>query len=207
MTAAPYLGYRDATTSVSQKAGQAHLYVLYECGACHRVVIAYDQYPLGPLIKALDSRWDSVVWQLSEERWRLKTLPSQPGRLSEDIPEEIRGDLREARDTAGIAPGASILKSTAAIDRMLKQRGLTEGSICARLKDALDKGLLIQEMYDWADHVREQSNVERHADLNALPSTPESAAFCYDFAAMLADLWFVLPATLKRKVAETDEGA
>jgi hypothetical protein len=59
-------------------------------------------------------------------------------------------------------------------------------------------GVLTKHMADWAHDIRLDANDERHADEDAAPASPDDAKRCLEFAEVLADLLFVLPARVKR---------
>jgi hypothetical protein len=79
---------------------------------------------------------------------------------------------------------------------MLKAKGLKEGSVYARIKDATASNLITQGMADWANEVRLAANEQRHADENFEHSTVEDALV--EFALALGEFLFVLPALIER---------
>jgi len=117
--------------------------------------------------------------------------------LSGDIPDEPLDYLKQAAETLSSAR-ASVVMSAGAVDAMLKARGLTEGSLYARIGNAVTSTLLTKEMAEWAHDVRLDANDQRHADVKAIPPTTEDAKRCLEFAKALADILFVLPARVTR---------
>ncbi|QIE22595.1 DUF4145 domain-containing protein [Caballeronia sp. SBC2] len=117
--------------------------------------------------------------------------------FSGDIPEEPLVYLKQAAETLS-SPRASVVMSAGAVDALLKARGLTDGSLYARIGEAVKSTLLTKEMGEWAHDVRLDANDQRHADVKAIPPTTEDAKRCLEFAKALADILFVLPARVSR---------
>ena len=93
--------------------------------------------------------------------------------------------------------------SASAIDAMLKNRGLTKGTLYERIDLAAEQHLITTDMAKWAHQVRLDANDQRHADEAApLPTTPD-AERCFAFAVALAEVLFVLPARVTRGIEET----
>lgn len=123
--------------------------------------------------------------------------------VAESIPEKPRRLLSQAKDSL-VAPAGSVMLSASAIDAMLKERGLVEGSLHKRVGEAVRVHLITQDMADWAHHVRLDANDQRHADVDAPLPTIDDARKCLDFALALAEVLFVLPARVREgmRVAE-----
>jgi hypothetical protein len=79
------------------------------------------------------------------------------------------------------------------VDAMLKEKGLKEGSLSARIKQAAETHLITKELSSWAHEVRLEANDERHADENAQLPNELDAQRCIDFTKALAMFLFVLP--------------
>ena len=88
--------------------------------------------------------------------------------------------------------------AASAVDAMLKLRGLTEGSLYARIEKAAEQHLITPEVSQWAHAVRLEANGQRHADENAPLPTDADAKRSIDFAIALGDILFVLPARVRR---------
>lgn len=88
--------------------------------------------------------------------------------------------------------------AASAIDAMLKERGLLEGSLYARIDTAAAGHLITADMALWAHSVRLDANDQRHADPVANLPTEVDATRCIEFASALADVLFVLPSRVKR---------
>ena len=93
--------------------------------------------------------------------------------------------------------------SAAAIDAMLKNRGLTTGSLYERIDKAAETHLITLDMAKWAHQVRLDANDQRHADEEAPLPVKEDAERCFRFAVALAEVLFVLPARVTRGIEET----
>lgn len=95
-------------------------------------------------------------------------------------------------------PDLAVMGAAAAIDHMLKDKGLVEGSLYKRIEQAAADGLITTGMKAWAHHVRLEANDQRHADVDAGPVTREQAEAVVDFARMLGEFLYVLPARVTR---------
>lgn len=98
------------------------------------------------------------------------------------------------------APDAAAVMAGSAVDAMLKAKGYTEGSLYARIGEALKQGVLTQGMADWAHEVRLGSNRPRHADSDEPHVLPEEARQSVDFAEALGNFLFVLTARIQRGI-------
>ena len=114
---------------------------------------------------------------------------------SDAIPETPRKYLEQASATISSAD-ASVVMSGSAIDAMLKEKGLTEGSLYARIDKALAGGYLTRQMADWAHLVRLNSNNPRHADTEKPHVGVADAKLSLEFAKALAEVLFVLPSRM-----------
>ena len=164
----------------------AREWAVYVCRHCGGAVLAY----------AIKGDTTGTV-----KEW----FPTSNG-IDEAIPERAREYLKQARESLH-APAGSIMLCASAVDAMLKAKEYTKGSLNDRIKKAVENHLLTTEMGTWADEVRLDANDQRHADEEAsLPST-EDARRSTDFAKALAEFLFVLPARVKRGIAEASAPA
>ncbi len=116
--------------------------------------------------------------------------------VAESIPDKPRNLLSQAKNSLA-APAGSVMLSASAIDAMLKERGLVDGSLYKRIDGAVTSHLITQDMADWAHYVRLDANDQRHSDVDATLPTIDDAKKCLDFALALAEVLFVLPARVK----------
>lgn len=124
--------------------------------------------------------------------------------LSEVIPTQVRRFLSQAINSLFAPDGAAMLANSA-VDATLKARGLKGGSVYKRLGEAVSQGLITNEMREWADDIRIESNNPRHADDASEPISVERAKLIVEFAKALADILFVLPAKAKAQANEAHE--
>ena len=180
----PSLTTKAQFDTLSHENTNARRWVTYACLNC------------GGAVLACAMKGDATVKQ-----W----YPSSNG-IDETIPERAREYPKQARESLH-APVGSVMLSASAVDAMLKAKEYTDGSLYTRIKKAADEHLLTPEMAKWADEVRLDANDQRHADEDAsLPST-EDARRAIDFAKALAEFLFVLPARVKRGIAEASAPA
>lgn len=111
------------------------------------------------------------------------------------VPERVRKYLTQAHKTQA-NPDASVLMSASSIDAMLKHHELAEGSLYARIDEAVKKGILTQTMAKWAHRVRLDANNPRHADENAPHLTNEDSKRAFEFAEALVEYLFILPSRM-----------
>jgi hypothetical protein len=95
-------------------------------------------------------------------------------RAAAAIPDPAWRYLQQAMETLH-APDAAAVMAGSAVDAMLKQLGLTEGSVYRRIKEAVAKHILTEAMGDWAHEVRLGSNRPRHADAENPHVTPQQS--------------------------------
>jgi len=133
---------------------------------------------------------------------RIDVLIPQPREIDAEIPERPRAYLQQAVDTLH-APSASVMVSASAVDAMLKAKGLTKGTLNARIVEAQKQHLITADMAAWAHDIRLDANDERHADVDSKPVIQADAQRCLDFASALAEYLFVLPARVARGRGES----
>jgi hypothetical protein len=123
-------------------------------------------------------------------------IPAVP-EVHKDIPEPARRFLQQAMETLH-APDAAAVMAGSAVDAMLKELGLTDGSLYSRIDQAVADHKITKAMGDWAHEVRLGSNRPRHADKEEPHVTPEQAKQSVEFAEALGYFLFVLSARIQR---------
>jgi hypothetical protein len=98
-----------------------------------------------------------------------------------DIPEPARKYLQQAFQTLA-APDAAAVMAGSAVDAMLKQLGLADGSVYDRINQAVAEHKLTKAMGAWAHEVRLGSNRPRHADGQNPHVSAEEAKQAVEFA-------------------------
>lgn len=116
--------------------------------------------------------------------------------------ERIRAYLEQCADSVA-QPAGAIMLAASAVDAMLKAKGLTQGSLYARIDQAVNDGLMTAGMGQWAHHVRLEANDQRHADVDASLPTTDQAKASVDFAWALAEILFVLPERVTRGIQQS----
>jgi hypothetical protein len=133
----------------------------------------------------------------------LSVFPRQED-LPDDIPETPRRYLDQAINAIH-APDAAVMVAASSVDAMLKEKGLTRGSLYERIDKAVTDHLLTEDMGRWAHQVRLDANEPRHADAQSPHHTVESAKQAIQFAQSLAEILFVLPARVTKGIRKTEE--
>jgi len=114
-----------------------------------------------------------------------------------DLPEKARAYLAQAINSLH-APAGAVMLAASAVDAMLKDKGLVDGTLYARIDKAAADGTITGDMRDWAHEVRLDANDQRHADKDAALPTSEDAERAVEFASALGTFMFVLPARVRR---------
>jgi hypothetical protein len=96
------------------------------------------------------------------------------------------------------APDAAAVMAGSAVDAMLKELGLTDGTLYSRIDQAVADHKITKAMGDWAHEVRLGSNRPRHADKDKPHVTPEQAKQSVEFAQALGNFLFVLSTRIQR---------
>lgn len=122
--------------------------------------------------------------------------------VDEILPLKVKTFLQQAIDSA-FAPAGSIMLCASAVDAMLKEKGLTEGSLYTRINKAVTEGLLTNDMATWAHQVRLDANDQRHSEVNADLPTVNEAKQVIEFTRTLAEFLFVLPSKVKHGIEAT----
>ncbi len=151
---------------------------IYVCGRCAGVVTATA---LG---------WDHDV----------KTIYPSSLDVSGDIPDRARAYLDQAINSLS-SPAGAVMLAASCVDAMLKAKGLSSGSLYARIDQAASQHLITADMATWAHDIRLDANDQRHADTEAPLPTQDQAQKCVEFAMALGQFLFVLPARIQRGIA------
>jgi hypothetical protein len=173
--ARPQLSLQWQTRTNNSTSNNQRDWVVYLCTTCGGLVTA----------------WSHSVGQKSQDHF------PRAASVSVEIPERPRTFLAQAQESLH-APAGAVMLAASAVDSMLKQRGLSEGSLYARIERAAEQHLITSEMTKWAHAVRLDANDQRHADEAASLPNEADAQRSIDFAAALAEILFVLPARVER---------
>jgi hypothetical protein len=122
--------------------------------------------------------------------------------VNEILPTKVKTYLQQAIDSA-FAPAGSVMLCASAVDAMLKEKGLTEGSLYKRIDKASENGVMTKEMSTWAHQVRLDANDQRHSDEEATLPTVDDAKKSIEFTQTLAEFLFVLPSKVTRGIETT----
>lgn len=178
--AKPHLQYASETNTSSDRNGNDRTWRTYECMTCGGLVLAVSaQQKRGGSVPTITTIW-----------------PSQQ-QVHETVPERARTFLEQA--IASIhAPAGAVMLAASAVDAMLKDKGLKEGSLYSRIGSAQAQHLITTEMATWAHEIRLDANDQRHADDEAELPDEADASKAIEFATALAQFLFVLPARVAR---------
>lgn len=133
---------------------------------------------------------------------QVQSIYPEPESVNEILPIKVKTYLQQAIDSV-FAPAGSVMLCASSVDAMLKEKGLTEGSLCNRINKASENGLMTKEMATWAHQVRLDANDQRHSDAEATLPTVDDAKQSIEFTQTLAEFLFVLPSKVTRGIEAT----
>jgi len=171
----------------------SRLWRVYACNICGGAVLASAKAAEG---------------KQTPEGGILDWYPKGERVVDERIPGAVRDYLAEAVRALQV-PRGCIMLCASAVDAMLKEKSLAAGTLFSRIGEALDAGLITEDMKHWAHEVRLDANEQRHADAELGPVTPENAERTLEFTMAIAEFMFVLPAKVaegRRNAAANREG-
>jgi exopolyphosphatase/pppGpp-phosphohydrolase len=163
---------------------------LYECASCGSPALAkgpsWGKHKELELVSGLGNGSLEI----------LEVFPAETV-VDEALPARAKLYLQQALETLH-APDAAVMVAASAVDAMLKEIGLREGSLYSRIERAKSENRITDDMARWAHQVRLDANDPRHADIDSPHHDEASARRAVDFAKALGDFLFVLPQRITR---------
>ena len=132
----------------------------------------------------------------------VQSIFPQPESVNDILPPKVKIYLQQAIDSV-FAPAGSVMLCASAVDAMLKEMGLIEGSLYKRINEAAKNGMMTKEMSTWAHQVRLEANDQRHSDTEASIPTVEEAKQSIEFTQTLAEFLFVFPSKVTKGIEAT----
>ncbi len=117
--------------------------------------------------------------------------------VAEAVPTSAARFIQQAYETLG-SPEASVVMSASAVDAMLKDQGLKNGTLYERIGQAVDKGIITENMSAWAHLVRLEANNVRHPDETLPPATKDDSERSFEFAKAISEILYVLPSRMPK---------
>ncbi len=170
------LRYSPSKPATAHGTGEQSWWAFYSCESCAK--------PIN--VKAVQLQKGSPIWDLF--------VDPKPWTPFASLPCEAKRYMKQARNTLS-SPDASLLMSASCVDAMLKHLGLEKGSLYKRIEEAVQEGLITNEMSRWGHLVRLEANSVRHADKGKEP-TIEDAEQSFLFSEKLAEILFHIPSLL-----------
>jgi len=164
---------------------------VFQCSNCQRMTMAEGMAM--PLNQG----------QVRSEHQIIVRLYPTVREVDKSLPDDAQRYLKQAVDTL-FAPDASTVMAASAVDAMLKAKGFRDGSLYARIDQAVQDHVLTEGMGRWAHKVRLEANAVRHADDQAPQPTAAEAAQVVEFASALGDFLFVFTARVDQGVSEAE---
>jgi len=133
--------------------------------------------------------------------WEVQSIRPSAEKIGEGVPTQVDEAYAQARVCLAVdCPDASIAMCRASLDRMSKDKNAEGGTLAARLKDLVEKGILKSSVVTEAINVKDFGNTALH-DLLVEEITNEDAEIVCEFTkAVLYDI-YVTP-ELARKAEE-----
>ena len=157
----------------------------YKCATCGYVTLAVATY------RNFEQR---TINEISE-------IWPTPQAVHDSVPGRAKSYLEQAIASIA-APSGAVMLTASAVDAMLKEKGLKEGSLYKRIEKAAAEHLITAEMAEWAHEVRLDANDQRHDDEEGALPDEADARKSIEFAMALAQFLFVLPARVARGRAQ-----
>ncbi len=173
--ARPHLPAQGSFVTQNAAGKNERTWLIYKCTSCGGLVTAWAEVPQGEVCNF---------------------YPESPSAAPE-LPERPRIFLAQAQESLH-APAGAVMLAASSVDAMLKERGLTQGSLYARIEQAVSQHMITTEMGHWAHAVRLDANDQRHADQASTLPTESDAQRCIDFVVALGEILFVLPSRITR---------
>jgi len=174
----PHLHNQTSFETSNHTGRLKRLWVMYACTRCGGVVTAWSH----------------------KNNTYIEEMYPKPLEVEEAIPVRAKEYLEQAINSIS-APAGAVMLAASSVDAMLKDKGLTEGSLYARINQAVENHLITEEMSRWAHEVRLEANDQRHSDNNSTLPTSEDAKKLIDFVQALGAFLFVLPARVERGIS------
>jgi len=174
--ATPLLGRISGNETTDHGGGNKRFWSTYKCASCGGLVLVSSPNDMNHQI--------TDIWPA-------------PKVVSEEVPSRAREFLTQAISSLH-APAGAVMLTGSSVDAMLKDKGLREGSLYARIDAAAAAHLITAEMAAWAHDIRLDANDQRHADEGAPLPDAANAAKAIEFATALAQFLYVLPARVER---------
>ena len=133
----------------------------------------------------------------NDDRYAINEMWPAPQTVAEEVPVRARTFLSQAIASLH-APAGAVMLTASAVDAMLRDKGLRDGSLNSRIHAAAKSHLITDEMAAWAHEIRLDANDQRHADEEADLPDSANAAKAIEFANALAQFLYVLPARVER---------
>lgn len=145
-----------------------------------------------PLIRTSDYGSNLAEYCEVEMFYGSNALPGVPSDLPEDIDRFWREDVLKSSGS----PRAIVIFSRTVLEAMFKDQGATSGNLQAKTKKMVGRGVITEELGEWADSIRYAGNDNVH-DISVKVDA-EDAGEIYAFARIIAELLYSYPARVRR---------
>ena len=161
---------------------------LFQCVICKDLI----------LVRSPDRDHTSVWTEVGVRT--LEIWPKPEFELDVSIDPRVRKYLKQARGSLA-QPDGSVMLCASALDIMLTKVGINKtnnNNLASRIRRAAQEHIITDDMAEWAHEIRMVANDSRHPEENAEDLTITDAKQSLEFATVLAELLFVLPARVTR---------
>ena len=175
----PLLNSRASQRSTTFNGSNYRTWNLYECSSCGGMVMTVAPIHTKSVEGAITNVWPPPIV------------------VDNSVPSRARDYLTQAIKSRH-SPSGAVMLASAAIDSMLKNKGLVDGSLYSRIDKAANDHLITAEMAAWAHEVRLDGNDERNADETVPMPAQVEADKAIEFATALGRFLYELPAMVTR---------
>lgn len=197
--AKPTLHLQKVILGKGSDAQHAWGWAVFQCSSCLEICCFKGYFRRGDYHRSAEEYFGEI------EQKAFQIMPDVAEDFS-DWPDRAQKYITQAINALE-APDGAVMLAGSAVDAMLKENGLTEGTLYNRIQKAVEINLLTPAMGEWAHTVRLSSNNPRHADLDQPHATLDEAKATIEFAKALGQFLFVLPAKINRGKAAAEKAA
>jgi HEPN domain-containing protein len=134
--------------------------------------------------------------------------PKRTPKLDPSIPQDVGNDYVEAIKCFDVgANKASVAMCRRALQTSLIQRGAGKGKLVEQIDELSDKGILTEDIKEWAHEIRLTGNIGAHPDQDGLKDvTPQDAEELIRFMEEFLNYVYIMPAKVAAKRARKASG-
>jgi hypothetical protein len=148
-------------------------------------------------------RCDKLTLLVIENREVTDQYPKRVPKIDSSIPQDAANDYVEAIKCFDVgANKASVAMCRRALQASLIQKGAGKGKLVDQIDELFDKGIITEDIKNWAHEIRLTGNVGAHPDQDGLGNvTPQDAEELIKFIEEYLNYVYIMPAKVAEKRA------